>query len=57
MMKWLDGNPEEAPPPATVLRGRKVQFMWDSAYLRIDDRFFCLPRSLALLKLNWRRNA
>ena len=44
MMKWLDGNPEETPPPATVLSGRKIQFKWDSAFLRIDDRVYVPPK-------------
>jgi diacylglycerol kinase (ATP) len=44
MMKWLEGTPEETPPPATVLRGRKIQFMWDRAYLRIDDRVYMPPK-------------
>ena len=44
MMKWLDGKPEETPPPATVLSGRKIQFMWDSAFLRIDDRVYVPPK-------------
>jgi diacylglycerol kinase family enzyme len=44
MMKWLEGAPEETPPPATVLRGRKMQFMWDSAFLRIDDRVYMPPK-------------
>jgi diacylglycerol kinase family enzyme len=51
MMKWLDGDPEETPPPATVLRGRKIQFMWDSAYLRIDDRVFLPPKKPSIVEV------
>jgi diacylglycerol kinase (ATP) len=49
MMKWLDGNPEEKPPPATVLRGRKIRFMWDSAFLRIDDRVYLPPKKPSIV--------
>ena len=51
MMKWLDGNPEEKPPPATVLRGRKIQFMWDSAFLRIDDRVYLPPKKPSIVEV------
>jgi diacylglycerol kinase family enzyme len=44
IIKWLEGAPEETPPPATVLRGRKMQFMWDKTYLRIDDRVYMPPK-------------
>ncbi len=51
MMKWLDGNPEEKPPPATVLRGRKIQFMWDSAFLRIDDTVYRPPKKPSIVEV------
>ena len=51
MMKWLDRNPEEKPPPATVLRGRKIQFMWDSAFLRIDDRVYLPPKKPSIVEV------
>lgn len=44
MMKWLEGSPEETPPPATVLRGRRIQFVWRNAFLRIDDRVYMPPK-------------
>lgn len=44
MMKWLEEAPEETPPPATVLRGRRIQFVWANAFLRIDDRVYLPPK-------------
>jgi diacylglycerol kinase (ATP) len=55
MMKWLDENPDETPPPATVLRGRKVQFVWDRAYLRIDDRVYLPPKKPSIVKIELER--
>ena len=55
MMKWLDRNPEDGPPPATVLRGRKVQFVWDRVYLRIDDRVYLPPKKPSIVEVELER--
>ena len=44
MLTWLDDNPEEAPPPLTVLQGRKVKMVWHGGHLRIDSRVFLPPK-------------
>jgi diacylglycerol kinase (ATP) len=44
MLNWLDDNPEDAPPPLTVVQGRKVKMVWHGGYLRIDSRVFLPPK-------------
>jgi hypothetical protein len=44
MFTWLGGNPEEVPPPLTVLKGRKVEMVWHGGHLRIDSRVFLPPK-------------
>ena len=44
MLSWLGDNPENAPPPLTVLQGRKVKMVWHGGHLRIDSRVFLPPK-------------
>jgi diacylglycerol kinase (ATP) len=44
MLTWLGDNPEDAPPPLTVLQGRKVKMVWHGGHLRIDSRVFLPPK-------------
>jgi len=44
MLNWLEDNPEDAPPPLTVLQGRKVKMVWHGGHLRIDSRVFLPPK-------------
>ena len=44
MLTWLDDNPEDAPPPLTVLQGREVNMVWHGGHLRIDSRVFLPPK-------------
>jgi len=49
MLNWLEDNPEDAPPPLTVLQGRKVKMVWHGGHLRIDSRVFLPPKSGTVL--------
>ena len=44
MLNWLEDNPVDAPPPLTVLQGRKVKMVWYGGHLRIDSRVFLPPK-------------
>ena len=44
MLNWLEDNPVDAPPPLTVLQGRKVKMVWHGGHLRIDSRVFLPPK-------------
>ena len=44
MLAWLN-NPEEAPPPVTVRRGRSIRLKWEHSHARIDDRYYLSRRS------------
>jgi len=47
MLTWLDANPEDTPPPLTVVRGQKVRMLWHRGYLRIDSCVFLPPKKPA----------
>jgi diacylglycerol kinase family enzyme len=44
MLNWLDGHPENMPPPLAVRRGRKVKLGWAQGYLRIDSEVYLPPK-------------
>ena len=50
MLAWLN-NPEEAPPPVTVRKGRCVRLKWEHSYARIDDRVYFPPESASQIKI------
>ena len=44
MLTWLGENPEDMPPPLTVLQAEKVKMVWHGGHLRIDSRVFLPPK-------------
>jgi diacylglycerol kinase (ATP) len=50
MLAWLN-NPEEAPPPVTVRKGRCVRLKWEHSHARIDDRVYLPPESASPIKI------
>ena len=50
MLAWLN-NPEEAPPPVTVRKGRSVRLTWKDSYARIDDRVYLPPKSASPVEI------
>jgi len=44
MLAWF--NPEDAPPPVTVRKGRSVRLKWEHSHARIDDRVYLPPESV-----------
>jgi diacylglycerol kinase (ATP) len=59
MLTWLGENPEDTPPPLTVLQGEKVKMVWHGGHLRIDSRVFLPPKkpaqvTITLEKQNFR---
>ena len=50
MLAWLN-NPEEAPPPVTVRKGRCVRLKWEHSHARIDDRVYVPPKSVSPIKI------
>jgi diacylglycerol kinase family enzyme len=59
MLSWLGENPEDTPPPLTVLQGEKVKMLWHGGHLRIDSLVFLPPKNpaqvtITLQKQNFR---
>ena len=50
MLAWLN-NPEEAPPPVTVRKGRCVRLKWEHSHARIDDRVYLPPEVPSPIKI------
>ena len=50
MLAWLN-NPEDAPPPVTVRKGRSVHLKWEYSHARIDDRVYLPPKSASPIKI------
>ena len=50
MLAWLN-NPEGAPPPVTIRKGRRVRLNWEHTYGRIDDRVYLPPQSASPIKI------
>jgi diacylglycerol kinase (ATP) len=50
MLAWLS-NPEEAPSPVTVRKGRCVCLKWEHSHARIDDRVYLPPLSVSPIKI------
>ena len=50
MLGWLN-NPEDAPPPVTVRRGRSVRLKWEHSHARIDDRVYIPPELASPIKI------
>ena len=50
MLAWLN-NPEDAPPPVTVRKGRSVRLKWEHSHARIDDRVYLPPESVSPIKI------
>jgi hypothetical protein len=50
MLAWLS-NPEEAPSPVTVRKGRCVRLKWEHSHARIDDRVYLPPVSVSPIKI------
>jgi hypothetical protein len=40
MLEWLEGHPDQVPPPVAVHKGRKISLKWVGRPLRVDDRVF-----------------
>jgi hypothetical protein len=51
MLTWLDENPEDAPPPLTVLQGQEVKMIWHGGHLRVDSRVFLPPKKPAKVSI------
>jgi hypothetical protein len=50
MLAWLN-NPEGAPPPVTIRKGRCVRLNWEHSHARIDDRVYLPPQSASPIKI------
>ena len=50
MLAWLN-NPEEAPPPVTVRKGRRIRLKWEHSHARIDDRVYLPPELPSPIKI------
>jgi diacylglycerol kinase family enzyme len=50
MSAWLK-NPEHAPSPVTVRKGRKVNVDWKHSYARIDSRVYLPPKGSNPIKI------
>jgi diacylglycerol kinase family enzyme len=50
MLAWLN-NPENAPPPVTVRKGRCIRLKWEHSHARIDDRVYLPPESASPIKI------
>jgi diacylglycerol kinase (ATP) len=57
MLTWLGDNPEDAPPPLTVLKGKKVKMVWHGGHLRIDSRVYLPPKKPADVKITLERQS
>jgi diacylglycerol kinase family enzyme len=55
MLTWLN-NPEDAPPPVTVRKGRSVRLKWKHGHARIDDRVYLPPESASSIKITLEDN-
>jgi hypothetical protein len=47
MLTCLAENPEDTPPPLTVLQGEKVKMVWHGGHVRINSRVFLPPKKPA----------
>jgi diacylglycerol kinase (ATP) len=50
MSAWLK-NPENAPSPVTVRKGRKINVNWERSYARIDSRVYLPPKGASPIKI------
>jgi diacylglycerol kinase (ATP) len=50
MSAWLK-NPEDAPSPVTVRKGRKINVNWERSYARIDSRVYLPPKGASPIKI------
>ena len=50
ILAWLN-DPENAPPPVTIRKGRRVCLKWKHGHARIDDRVYLPPRSASPIDL------
>src|SRR5262245_23431155 len=50
VLAWLN-DPEKAPSPVTIRKGRRVRLNWKHGHARIDDRVYLPPRSSSLIKI------
>jgi diacylglycerol kinase (ATP) len=50
MLAWLK-NPEDAPSPVTVHKGRKINVNWEHSYARIDSRVYLPPKEASPIKI------
>jgi diacylglycerol kinase (ATP) len=56
MSAWLK-NPEHAPCPVTVRKGRKVNVNWEHSYARIDSRVYLPPKATTPVKIRLENDA
>jgi diacylglycerol kinase (ATP) len=56
MLAWLN-NPEGAPPPVTIRKGRCVRLSWEHSHARIDDRVYLPPQSASPIKITLDKHA
>jgi diacylglycerol kinase (ATP) len=57
MLTWLAENPEDAPPPLTVVQGLKVKMVWHGGQLRIDSSVFLPPKKPAKVKITFEKQS
>jgi diacylglycerol kinase (ATP) len=50
MSAWLK-NPEDAPSPVTMRKGRKINVNWNHSYARIDSRVYLPPEGTNPVKI------
>jgi len=50
MSAWLK-NPEDAPSPVTMRKGRKINVEWKHSYARIDSRVYLPPKGTNPVKI------
>jgi hypothetical protein len=53
MFKWLEGHPDQLPPPLAVHKGRKITLKWVDRPLRVDDRVYFHPEVATKIKIRF----
>jgi diacylglycerol kinase (ATP) len=57
MVAWLGENPEQNPPPLTIRRGSKIEFVWNSGHLRIDSEVYLPPETPSKVKIQLEKDS
>jgi diacylglycerol kinase (ATP) len=53
MLEWLEGHPDQVPPPVAVHKGQKISLKWVGRPLRVDDRVFFHPEVATKIKIRF----